>query len=150
MDGLGYKDYQLNQLLIRVVAGLTLALATPVVQAEDLNSAWREALASDPSLKASQSHIAAAQAELQAANAGRMPTVSASAGISRFEEAPAFDFSAAGVPAVLPLFGGESMTMGDVRVSLPPELFQLHEHYLPRLHLPRSLPVEHQRDHRQS
>ena len=109
----------MNQLLIRVIAGLSLALAIPTLQAEDLNSAWREALASDPTLKASQSHIAAAQAELQVANAGRMPTVTASAGISRFDEAPAFDFSAAGVPAVLPLFGGESMTMGDVRVSLP-------------------------------
>jgi len=48
-----------------------------------------------------------------------MPTVSASAGVSRFDEAPAFDFSGAGVPAVLPLFGGETMKMADARVMFP-------------------------------
>ncbi|MGI9233217.1 MAG: TolC family protein [Woeseiaceae bacterium] len=89
------------------------------VQAENLNEAWNEALANDSTLQASRSRVAAAEAELMVARSERMPSVSASAGITHFDEAPAFDFTGAGVPGVLPLFGDESMTMADARLTVP-------------------------------
>jgi outer membrane protein TolC len=89
------------------------------VLAEGLNTAWREALRSDQIIQATQSRVASASADLEAAKGSRLPSVSASVGITRFDETPAFDFSAAGVPAEVPLFGAESMTMGDARVTLP-------------------------------
>lgn len=87
--------------------------------AENLDTAWRDALGKDQIIQAAISQVAAANADLASAQAHRLPTVSASAGITRFDVAPEFDFSAAGVPAVLPLFGGESMQMADARVTLP-------------------------------
>jgi outer membrane protein TolC len=87
--------------------------------AEGLEAAWREALDYDRLIQASQNEVAAAKAELDAARSSRLPSVSAGAGISRFDEAPAFDFSGAGVPTVLPLFGGETLRMADARVTLP-------------------------------
>lgn len=94
-------------------------LSTSAAVAEDLEAAWREALHNDQLLQASKSRVEAAQSDLDAAKSRRMPSVSATAGITRFDDAPAFDFSAAGVPAVLPLFGGDSMTMADARVTYP-------------------------------
>ena len=88
-------------------------------QDEGLESAWAIALSDDPLIQASRSEVAAAEADVLVSKAGRLPTVSASAGVTRFDEAPTFDFSGAGVPAVLPLFGGETMKMADARVMVP-------------------------------
>ncbi|MBU2678430.1 MAG: TolC family protein [Gammaproteobacteria bacterium] len=111
----------MNQILTRYL--LTLALILLVfskgVLAEDLNAAWRVALGSDQSIQATLSRVASAKAELEAAKAARLPDVSASAGITQFDDAPAFDFSGAGVTAILPLFDGESMQMADARITLP-------------------------------
>ncbi|MGI9238252.1 MAG: TolC family protein [Woeseiaceae bacterium] len=111
----------MNQLLRQkvLIICLTLGLSMCAAQAEDLNEAWTEALGYDPTLQASRSRVAAAKADLMVARTGRLPSVSASAGVTQFDEAPTFDFSGAGVPAVLPLFGGESMTMADARLTLP-------------------------------
>lgn len=95
-----------------------LGLSTGAV-AEDLEAAWQAALANDLGLQASQSEISAAEAGLAAAKASRLPTVSANALVSRFDDTPAFDFSGAGVPATLPLFGNATMEMADARVTLP-------------------------------
>jgi len=111
----------LNQLFRRQI--LVVAVATgffaDAAVAEDLNAAWVQALRNDPIIQAATSQVAAARADLLVAKAGRLPTVAASAGITRFDEAPAFDFQTAGVPAILPLFGGESMKMADARLTLP-------------------------------
>ena len=88
-------------------------------QGEGLEAAWAIALSDDPLIQASRSEVEAAETDVLVAKAGRLPTVSASAGVTRFDEAPTFDFSGAGVPAVLPLFGGETMRMADARVMLP-------------------------------
>jgi len=111
----------LNQLLKVSISTLLLGLmvSTSAVLAEDLEAAWREALGSDQLIQATKSRVDAAQADLDAAKSSRLPSVSATAGITQFDDAPAFDFSAAGVPAVLPLFGGDSMTMADARVTYP-------------------------------
>lgn len=102
----------------RFVVMLVLMTAHAAL-AENLDVAWQEALNNDPLIKASQSQVSAAEADLAAAKTGRLPMLSASAGITRFDEAPAFDFSGAGVPAILPLFGGASMNMADARITLP-------------------------------
>lgn len=62
---------------------------------------------------------AAASEDLAAAKSARLPNVSANAGITRFNEAPASDFSGAGVPATLPLFGNENLEMAGANVTLP-------------------------------
>lgn len=111
----------MNQLLKSFISILLLSFlgSAHVVLAEDLEAAWRAALSSDQLVQATKSRVEAARADLDAAKSTRLPTVSATAGITQFDEAPAFDFSAAGVPAVLPLFGGESMKMADARITLP-------------------------------
>ncbi|MGB5258060.1 MAG: TolC family protein [Woeseiaceae bacterium] len=108
-----------NVTIISVVLILLLSVAPRAAKAEDLEAAWRQALGNDALVQASRSQVAAAESELSAARASRLPSVVASAGITRFDEAPAFDFNAAGVPAILPLFGGETMEMADARVTLP-------------------------------
>lgn len=111
----------MNQLLKQYFPALVLGLLQPsqAVLAEDLEAAWREALAVDQAIQATQSRVSSAQADLEAAQAARLPNVSASAGITQFDDAPAFDFSGAGVSAILPLFEGDSMQMADARVTLP-------------------------------
>ena len=60
-----------------------------------------------------------ASADLAAARAARYPSLTASSSTSRFRDPPAFDFGGAGLPIVLPLFAGNTVTMADARVSLP-------------------------------
>jgi outer membrane protein TolC len=89
------------------------------VSAETLQDAWSTALSVDWTLKAAQSRVDAASAERDTARSGRFPNVSVAAGVTRWRDTPAFDFSAAGLPGELPLFGGSSMRTSEARVSLP-------------------------------
>ncbi|NNF49945.1 MAG: TolC family protein, partial [Woeseiaceae bacterium] len=87
--------------------------------AETLEQAWQAALGADRALQAARSEVSAANEDLAAAKSRRLPAVSAGVGVSRFNEAPAFDFSAAGIPATLPLFGDENLGMANANVTLP-------------------------------
>ena len=109
------------RLLIRSVPGLTVAALLQVspASAEDLASAWEAALGYDPALQASRDQVSAAAENLAAAQSGRLPKLTATAGVTRFNAAPAFDFRGAGVPATLPLFGGRSMETAGADVVLP-------------------------------
>ena len=110
-----------DQLLTRHFVALAAAgsLLTLPAQAESLDEAWRTALGEDLLLQASQDQVEAASLDLAAAKSARLPNVSANAGVTSFNEAPAFDFSGAGVPATLPLFGDENMEMAGASVTLP-------------------------------
>ncbi len=111
----------MNQLLTRLalVSTTCLALVPGLAGAESLEAAWQSALGNDLALQASRDQVQAAAVDLAAAKSARLPNVSANAGITRFNEAPAFDFSGAGVPATLPLFGGDDMEMAGANVTLP-------------------------------
>lgn len=111
----------MNQLLGRllVLASIGVALYPIDSRAETLDDAWRTALGNDQWLQAGRSRVSAAADELAAARSGRLPSLTASAGLNRFDEAPSFDFSGAGVPATLPLFDGETMETADARVTMP-------------------------------
>ena len=98
---------------------LILSMPAQKALAENLESAWLEALANDHIIQARQSYVLAAEEDLSAAQASRLPTVLASAGVTLFDSTPAFDFSAAGIPGVLPLFGDDSMEMANAQVTLP-------------------------------
>jgi len=98
---------------------LAVAGAGEPARGETLEQAWQAALASDETLQAAAERLGAAEATLEAARAGRRPMVAATGMIMRFDETPAFDFSGAGVPAQLPLFGGQAWRMADARVSIP-------------------------------
>ena len=111
----------MKQILAKLLLSWAL-VAVAILQpasAESLEEAWRTALGTDQWLEAGRSRVAAAADELAAARAGRLPSLSASAGYNRFDEPPAFDFSGAGVPATLPLFDGDTMETADARVTLP-------------------------------
>ena len=109
---------QIVKLIVTVSVVGALSGSGPAL-AEDLPNAWGEALGSDRLLQASRSRVMAAAAELAAAEAGRLPTMSASAGITRFDEAPEFDFVVGGVPTAVPMFADESVGMADASITLP-------------------------------
>jgi outer membrane protein TolC len=111
----------LNQLFTKyfVCLGALIIMLPAVVSAESLDDAWVGALGYDLGLQASRDQESAAEEELAAAKSLRLPNFTASAGITRFNEAPAFDFSGAGLPGTLPLFGGDEMQMADARVTVP-------------------------------
>ena len=111
----------MNQLLGRLllIASLSVAFYPVDSRGETLDDAWRTALGNDQWLQAGRSRVSAAADELAAARSGRLPSLTASAGLNQFNEAPSFDFSGAGVPATLPLFDGETMQTADARVTLP-------------------------------
>ncbi len=95
-----------------------LALAASAT-GETLDDAWRAALDADFKVAAALAQTDAASADLAAARAARYPSFTASSSTSRFRDPPAFDFGGAGLPIVLPLFAGNTVTMADARVSLP-------------------------------
>ena len=110
-------NHRLKKTLHAVALGVLLL--TRATHAETLEQAWQVALGADRALQAARSEVSAADEDLAAAKSRRLPAVTAGVGINRFNEAPAFDFSAAGVPATLPLFGDESMEMANANVTLP-------------------------------
>ncbi|HEY9182327.1 MAG TPA: TolC family protein, partial [Gammaproteobacteria bacterium] len=101
------------------VALAALGFATFTAAAETLEEAWRAGLANDQRLVAAQHREGAADAALSAARAGHYPSVSLGTTASRWRDTPAFDFSAAGMPAAMPLFSGNSFTLANAQVSLP-------------------------------
>jgi outer membrane protein TolC len=86
---------------------------------ETLNKAWEEALTRDLTLLAAAEHVAAADEMRAAARAGRRPSITAATSVSRWDTTPAFDFSAVGMAAELPVFDGSSMVTSEARVSVP-------------------------------
>ena len=97
---------------------LLFAVAAPA-GGETLQEAWQIATAEDLTIEAAELRVTAAEAELAAAKGGRWPALVASASAARFNETPAFDFSAAGLPGQLPLFSGSSQLTADARVTWP-------------------------------
>src|SRR5690606_26462411 len=96
----------------------TLALSAPVA-AETLVDAWRIAAERDLSLASAASRVAAAEAGLGAARAERRPRVGASVSAVELDTAPAFDFSAAGLPLTLPLLDGSTLVTAGAVMSVP-------------------------------
>ncbi|HVY64171.1 MAG TPA: TolC family protein [Gammaproteobacteria bacterium] len=105
--------------ILHGLAGAVTAALAAGASAETLDEAWRSALGTDMKVAAATAQAEAAAAELAAARAARYPNLTASSTTMRFSETPAFDFSGAGLPVVLPLFSGNTMTMAEARVTLP-------------------------------
>jgi outer membrane protein len=103
----------------RFATAAALLAAAFGTQAETLEDAWRAALATDGRFAGAEMRFAASDASLAAARAERYPSVTATAATSRWRDTPAFDFSGAGLPGSLPLFGGESWNLATAEVSLP-------------------------------
>ena len=104
---------------LRMMLVVGLAALARAAGAETLDEAWRTALAADARLAAAETRTAASEALLLAARAERRPSVTAATATSRWRDTPAFDFSGAGLPVALPLFGGESMNLATAEVALP-------------------------------
>src|SRR5690606_11728275 len=87
--------------------------------AETLEDAWRLAGERDLALAAAASRVAAAEAGLGAARAERRPRVGASISALELDTAPAFDFSAAGLPLTMPLLDGSTLVTAGATMSVP-------------------------------
>lgn len=99
---------------------MVLTLLSGAVQAEALEEAWALALQNDQALRAVRMEADAARSDTSAARAQRLPTLSASGSYMQFKDAPAFDFSAAGIPVQLPeIVDDDNTVIGSVTVSLP-------------------------------
>jgi outer membrane protein TolC len=103
---------------LRVTLAVALSLAARATPAETLAEAWQAALAADARLAAAEMRFAASDAALLAARAERHPSVTATTATSHWRDTPAFDFSGAGLPGALPLFGGETLNLAAAQVSL--------------------------------
>lgn len=93
-------------------------LAGPI-GAETLDDAWAIAAGYDLALKAAQSRVAAAEETLLSARGQRLPSVSASSAVMRWDETPAFVFGGIGVPGQLPLFDSRTTSLSAASVSVP-------------------------------
>jgi outer membrane protein len=102
-----------------LIAAVSLFAIVPAASAETLQEAWQIATAEDLTIEAAALRVTAAEAELAATKGGRWPTLIASANAVRYNETPAFDFSATGLPGQLPLFDGSSQVTADARVTWP-------------------------------
>lgn len=101
--------------------GIAIAALSAAAQgAETLLDAWALALGSDPALAAIRAEAEAALADERAARAARWPTLDASAGYTRYDQAPSLDVA---TPSFAfrspPIFDDDDMLMGGVRVSMP-------------------------------
>jgi outer membrane protein TolC len=105
--------------VIRAALLATSALWAVGARAETLEEAWRIAGAQDLSLAAAESRVAAAEAGVGAARAERLPRVAASVNALEMDDAPAFDFSGAGLPIQMPLLDGSTLTAAAASVTLP-------------------------------
>src|SRR5690606_27136258 len=81
--------------------------------------AWRIAGEQDFALAAARSRVAAAEAGVGAARAERLPRVAASVSALGLDDAPAFDFSGAGLPIQMPLLDGSTLTAAGATLTLP-------------------------------
>jgi outer membrane protein len=92
----------------------------PSAPRETLTDAWAKALTQDRSLAATRSQAEAAHFEAQAARATRWPTLAVGGSYTQLDDAPAFDFSFAGLPLAPPeIFADDSYTMGSATVTIP-------------------------------
>jgi outer membrane protein TolC len=105
--------------MARIAAMVALAATRCTAFGETLEDAWRAALAADGRLAAAEARTAASDAALSVARAERYPSVTATTATSHWRETPAFDFGAAGIPSVLPLFGGDTMNLATAHAELP-------------------------------
>ncbi|GMR17182.1 MAG: hypothetical protein BMS9Abin32_244 [Gammaproteobacteria bacterium] len=113
MDNMIKQSYFLSILTLSLIAVAYDAAA------ETLEHAWLVVNAEDMTIEAAQIRVRAAEAELAAAQGSRWPSLVARASATRYNETPAFDFGATGIPGQLPLFDGSSQLMADARVTLP-------------------------------
>lgn len=99
---------------------LALTLLCGAAHAETLDDAWALALQNDHELQAVRFETQASRADTAAARAQRLPTLAASGSYLQFKDAPAFDFSSAGVPLQLPeVVDDDNTVLGSVTVSVP-------------------------------
>ncbi|HEX2493751.1 MAG TPA: TolC family protein [Steroidobacter sp.] len=104
----------------RMLVGAALLLSCAAACAETLAEAWTLALQNDHALAAVRLETEASRLEVSAARAQRWPTFTASGGFMQFQDAPAFDFSAAGVPLQLPeIIDDDNTVVGSMTMTLP-------------------------------
>ncbi|MFO7306584.1 MAG: TolC family protein [Gammaproteobacteria bacterium] len=99
---------------------LLAAVCSAPAKSESLAEAWALALKNDRTLAAVRLEAEAARFEATAARGLRYPALTTSASAMQFADAPAFDFSAAGVPIQMPrVFDHDNTVIGNVSVMLP-------------------------------
>ncbi len=105
---------------IALCAGSLATLSAMKANAESLDEAWALALQNDHALAAVRLETQAATLDAAAARAQRYPSLTASGSFVQFQDAPAFDFSAAGIAVQMPeVVDNDNTLMGSVMLSVP-------------------------------
>ena len=105
---------------MRVAVALAAALASAAVAGETLDDAWAKALQQDHGLAAARGQAEAASLDASAARAQRWPTLAVGGSYTKLDDAPAFDFSFAGLPIAPPeIFKGDDFMMGSATLTVP-------------------------------
>ena len=98
---------------------VVLMLLASSAHAETLQEAWQRALDHDAAFAAAIAERESAEATERAARGARLPSLTASAGYTRFDDAPQFDFAGPGMRFRVPIFEGDELQSGSVEAKLP-------------------------------
>ena len=106
--------------LVWMLVAVAGALASAGSSAESLNEAWAKALARDAGLAAVRLDTESARANLQAAQAARLPQLEVAASYTRMADAPALSVQTPDFSFVSPrIFSDDDFVMRHAQLSLP-------------------------------
>lgn len=105
------------------VRGLVVALlmlqACQTVRAESLSEAWQMGVAHNRELAAITAEVETAHANERAVRAERWPSLTATAGYTRFDTAPQLDIATGGLALQAPIFPDDAYASGSVQIRVP-------------------------------
>lgn len=104
---------------VRALTALVTLTACVPASAESLPEAWQMGLARNMELAAVAAETESARANERAARAERWPSLTASAGYTRFDTAPQLDIAVSGLALQAPIFPDETYASGSVQLKVP-------------------------------
>jgi len=117
------RTLHLSIVMASIVVAWPLAQAAETslarADAETLEHAWQRAARNDHGLAATLADVESARSTEQAARAARWPSLTAEAGVTRFDTAPQFQFGALGTVLQAPIFPGDDYASANLQVTLP-------------------------------
>ncbi|AMN46043.1 hypothetical protein ACG33_02740 [Steroidobacter denitrificans] len=117
------RTVPLSIMMASILAACPLASAAESSSAsaavETLEYAWQLAARNDHGLAAMLAEVESARSTEQAARAARWPSLTAGAGVTRFDAAPEFRFGALGTILQAPIFPGDDYAAANLQLTLP-------------------------------
>lgn len=121
------RTLRLTIMMATIVTACTLAQAAETsadtssvrTHTETLERAWQLAARNDHGLAAMLAEVESARSTEQAARAARWPSLTAGAGLTRFDTAPEFRFGALGTVLQAPIFPSDDYASANLQVTVP-------------------------------